>query len=60
MEQDIDQGGVKHVGVQHAAVKGLHLVTAYIHHELTPEREAELAELVERSIMRTIAVWAAP
>jgi len=59
MEQDIDQGGVRHVSIHHAAVEGLHVVTAYIHHELTDERKAELAEMVERVIMRSITAWAA-
>lgn len=60
MDQRIDAGGVKHVSVQHATVPLMHVVSTYIHHELTPERREELAGLVERVIIRAIQGWVAP
>ena len=58
MDQLIDAGGVRKVHITQDAIEGLHVVTAYIHHELTPEREAELAQLIEKVAMRAIATWA--
>jgi len=60
MEETINSGGVSTLGVTHQSNKNsLHTVIAYIHHELTPEREAALAALVEHAIVDVVKAFAA-
>lgn len=58
MEQPINTGGVKVVAVTHRNSSVLHSMNVYIHHELTPEREQELAALLEGLVLRAITTWA--
>jgi len=58
MEQAINEGGVKNVAVTHRFSTMLHSINVYVHHELTPEREQELATLVEGLVLRAITTWA--
>lgn len=59
MEQNIGTGGVKNIAINHQnGSKTLHTVIAYIHHELTPEREAALAALVENAIIDVVKAFA--
>jgi len=59
MEQDIGTGGIENIAISHQATSNrLHTVIAYIHHELTPEREAALAALVENAIIDVVKAFA--
>jgi hypothetical protein len=37
----------------------MHLVSTYIHHELTAEKAAELTQLVEKAVLHAIETWVA-
>lgn len=58
MEQDINEGGVTNVSTSTHGGQHMHMVSVYIHHELTPERAAELIALVESLAVRAITTWA--
>lgn len=57
MDQAINTGGVRTVSIHNTAAENMHVVSVYIHHELTPEREQELATLLEGLIARAITTW---
>jgi len=60
MEQRIDNPGIRSVDISHQSNAGtLHTVISYIHHELTPEREAALAALVEHAIIDVVKAFVA-
>lgn len=58
MEQAINTGGISNVATAVNRTSTLSTVTAYIHHELPPERIAELETLVEGLVLRAITTWA--
>jgi len=58
MEHPISEGGVDNVAVYHHDGPSLHAVQVYIHHQLTPQREEELATLIEGLVVRAITTWA--
>lgn len=58
MEQAIEAGGVSHVATVVNRTSTLSTVIAYIHHELPPERIAELEALVEALVIRSVTTWA--
>ena len=58
MEQHINEGGVESVSTSTHGGERMHLVSVYIHHELTPERAAELIALVESLVVRAVGTWA--
>jgi hypothetical protein len=59
MEQ-VSGNGVQQVNVLHTGeLTPCHLVSTFIHHELTPERERELAHIIEVAIMDAVKVWCA-
>lgn len=59
MEQTIGSGGVNTLAISHQNTsRTLHSVHVYIHHELTPEREAALAALVEHAIIDVVKAFA--
>lgn len=60
MEHAINEGDVHKVDIRHTVVDGVTHVIAAIEHDLTPQQEHELTDLVERMIVRSIALWAAP
>lgn len=58
MEEAINQGGVTDVSVSKRGSGTMHLVSVYIHHELTAEKAAELVDLVEKVAIHAIKTWA--
>lgn len=54
MEQRIDSDEVSGVEISHQRGNLVHSVHAYIVKNMTPEREAELAHLVEQAIIVAI------
>jgi hypothetical protein len=60
VEQRIDNQGIRSIAISHqSAFNTLHTVITYIHHELTPEREAALAALVEHAITDVVKAFVA-
>lgn len=57
MEEAINQGGVTDVSVSKRGSGTMHLVSVYIHHELTAEKAAELVDLVEKVAIHAIKTW---
>lgn len=60
MKQAINDGGVKSVNTIADGDGPCHLVSVFIHHELTQERADELAHLVERVAMAAVQAWVKP
>jgi hypothetical protein len=60
MQQVINDGGVKKVSTRADGDEGCHLVSVFIHHELTQERADELAHLVERVALAAVGAWVKP
>lgn len=59
MEQ-VSGNGVQQVNVLHTGEgTPCHLVSTFIHHELTPEREQQLAQIISTVIMDAVKVWCA-
>lgn len=58
MEQPINAGGISNVATAVNRTSTLSTVIAYIHHELPPERIAELEALVEALVIRAVTTWA--
>ena len=58
MDHPIHAGGVNGVDISQRASDIMHVLHLYISHALTPEREKELATLLEGVILRTITTWA--
>jgi len=58
VEQSINAGGVKTIAVTQRSSSVLHSFNVYVHHELTPEREQELATLLEGLVVRAVTTWA--
>lgn len=58
MDHQINEGGVRQVGVGHNETGSTcNMVHAYIHHELTPEREEQLLAVVEAAIITAVKAW---
>lgn len=60
MKQAINDGGVKSVSTMANGDDRCHMVSVFIHHELTQERADELAHLVERVAMAAVQAWVKP
>jgi hypothetical protein len=60
MKHPINSGGVRTVitGTTGEPDDSCHLVSVFIHHELTPEKIAQLCELVETMAFKAVATWA--
>lgn len=58
MEKHINEGGVESVSTSTHGGQHMHLVSVYIHHELTAERAAELLAVVESLVVHAVATWA--
>jgi hypothetical protein len=59
MEHAINRGGVTDVSIGTRGSSTMHLVSTYIHHELTAEKAAELTQLVEKAVLHAIETWVA-
>lgn len=58
MDHQINEGGVRHVAIGHNDTGGpCNMVHAFIHHELTPEREQQLLAAVEAAILTAVKAW---
>lgn len=58
MNHQINEGGVRQVGIGHTETGGTcNMVHAYIHHELTLEREQQLLAVVEAAILNAVMAW---
>lgn len=58
MDHQINEGGVRQVAIGHTGTGGTcNMVHAYIHHELTPEREQQLLAVVEAAILTAVKAW---
>lgn len=59
MEHAINQGDVLTVDVSHQPGSFVHSVHSYIAHKLTPEREKELAAIVEQAVIDAVKAFVA-
>jgi methionine aminopeptidase len=59
MEQVIKTGDVTKITTHSTGGRGLAYLTMFVHHELTPEREAELIAFVETAMLVAVKGWAA-
>lgn len=57
MEQRIDSGDVKSISTQVTAGEGCHLVSVFIHHELSAEKVEALMSFLEPLVIRAVAGW---
>jgi hypothetical protein len=60
MQQTIGTGGVKKVSTHVEPGDFCHMISVFVHHELPPERIAELVGLIERAAVGIVKTWAAP
>lgn len=60
MKQVINNGGVKTVNTIADGDGPCHLVSVFIHHELSQERADQLAHMVEHVALAAIAAWVTP
>jgi hypothetical protein len=60
MKNLINEGGVRTVttGTTGGPDDTCHLVSVFIHHELTPEKIAQLCELIEMMALKAVKTWA--
>jgi len=56
----IDSGGIRHVHILSTAEKDLGHLTVFIHHELTPERMAQLVGYIELAVSDIVKGFATP
>jgi len=54
MDQHIESKEVSAVSISHTGNSPCHLISTFIHHSMTPEREQELANFLETAIMVAI------
>lgn len=58
MERQINEGGVRQIAISHNEPgRTCNAVHAYIHHELTLEREQQLLAVVEAAILNAVMAW---
>lgn len=59
MQESINQAGIMLVRIEHTISEPVHLISAFIHREITPELDRELAHAVEAAILAAVKTFAA-
>lgn len=59
MDKRIDAGGISHVSTGYSTSGTCGMVASFIHHEMTPEREKELVELIEAAVFEVVKKFVA-
>jgi hypothetical protein len=59
MEVQVKRGNISLLNTYPSKGSNLASLVTYIHHELTPEREAELLDFVEKAVIAAVNTFAA-